>query len=276
MNARNILLFLGLSLMMICSGMINISTAVNSNQDLVNLPELGLNSIENGIDMDPIDYTMDTPYPDNIDYNNFLSDAENDYGIKWDPWLSKAAIHAVATTEDGEMMALAGGYLYDNEVHLYRWNYLNSEYDLVWEIGKGQFKSDVTSLAFADTDKNGLIELIAASEEGSLFVFEQVHIYDPNTNLENQFDLVWSARRMGRILDLLIADSDGDSKQEIIIGTADELRIFEYDEHGNYPFSTEHWMTFKEVFNQEMPSLITSVAMTDVNQNTLPEIAIGM
>ncbi|MCY3413584.1 MAG: PQQ-binding-like beta-propeller repeat protein [Candidatus Heimdallarchaeota archaeon] len=268
--------FILITLLMLTSGMYNSMAETITEEVRGELNDFTIDSFENGIP-DPVeDDAINNPYDSLTNMNDYLADAANDYNIKWDPWVSKAAIHAVATTDDAEMMALAGGYLYDNEIHLYRWNYVTSAYDLVWEIGGGIFQSDVTSLVFADTDYNNLIEVIAGSEDGGLYVFEQTHIYDPYTNMENQFDLVWSATRIGRIMDLIIGDLDGDFKQDIIVGAAKSLKVFEFDEHGRYPYSSDHWMSFNEVFSYQVPSDITAVGITDVNQNTLKEIAVGM
>lgn len=232
---------------------------------------------ENGIPdtnvLDSLDLNGNADY--DSDVGQFLSDNENDYSKVWDPWVSKAAIHAVATTEDGDKLALAGGYLYDNQIHLYQWNYQTYMYDLVWEIGGGIFQSDVTSLAFADTDYNNLTEIIAGGEDGVLYVFEQRHIYDPVTNMENMYDLVWKSPRLGRIFDVMVYDTDGDYRQDIIVGTGDTVRWYEYDTHGNYPFSEEHWIEFREVFSYKLPSYVTALGVSDVNSNGLKEVAAG-
>jgi hypothetical protein len=231
---------------------------------------------ENGIDTGSNFVKEGAKYNEDFDVGSFLSDNSNEYSKKWDPWLTKAAIRAVATSEDGDYLALAGGYLYDNQIHLYRWNYLTDEYDLVWEIGGGIFKSDVTSLAFADTDYNNLMEIIAGSEDGYLYVFEQRHIYDPITNTENMFDLVWKSPHLGRILDVIVDDTDGDYRKDIIVGTHDTVRWFEYDTHGNYPFTDEHWIEFKEVFSYQLDTQITALGVADLNYNGLKEVAVGL
>ncbi|KKL49234.1 hypothetical protein LCGC14_2317540, partial [marine sediment metagenome] len=236
---------------------------------------------ENGIpdisDVDVSDLDPNSAYPEDFDVGQFLSDNDNAYQQVWDPWVSKAAIHAVATTDDGDMMALAGGYLYDNQIHLYRWNLLEDRYDLVWEIGGGIFQSDVTSLAFADVDYNNLTEIIAGGEDGILYVFEQRHIYDPYTNMENMFDLVYkSPSRLGRIFDVIVYDVDQDFRQDIIVGTGDTVRWYEYDTHGNYPFGEDHFITFREVFTMKMPSQVTALGISDVNSNGLKEVATGL
>ncbi|MCY3414616.1 MAG: PQQ-binding-like beta-propeller repeat protein [Candidatus Heimdallarchaeota archaeon] len=232
---------------------------------------------QNGInDLEDNFVASGSEYDENFDVGSFLSDNDNTYGQVWDPWITKAAIHAVATTEDGDMMALAGGYLYDDEIHLYRWNYDTDNYDLVAEVGSGVFKSDVLCLAFADVDYNNLIEIIAGSEDGYIYVFEQRHLYDPYTNSENEFDLVWKSKRLGRIFSLTVDDTDLDFRQDIIVGTGNMLRFYEYDTHGSYPFGPDHWMELREVFSYEMPSQITALDIADVDYDSLKEVAVGM
>jgi hypothetical protein len=214
-------------------------------------------------------------YPEDFNVGSFLSNNENNYVEKWDPWLTKAAIHDIATKDDGDMIALAGGYLYDNEVHVYRWNYVEDRYDKVWDVGDGVFQSDVTSLAFSDVDYNNLTELIAGCADGRLYVFEQRHIYDPVTHMENQFDLVWKSPRLGRVWDVMVEDTDKDYKPDIIVGTGDTVRFYEYYHHSGYPFATDHWIEFEEVFSYTVNSPITALAASDIDYDGLPEVVIG-
>ncbi len=231
---------------------------------------------DNGIATNPGSVSNDGKYSEDTNVGEFLGDNDQEYTKRWDPWLTKAGINAIATTEDGDMMALASGYLYDDQIHLYRWNYDTDQYDLVSEVGGGVFKSDVTSLAFADTDYNNLTEIIAGSEDGYLYVFEQRHLYDPYTNTENMFDLVWKSPRLGRIFSVIVDDTDRDYRQDIIVGTGDTVRWYEYDTHGSYPFGEDHWIEFKEVFSYKMPSQVTALAITDLEYNGLKEVAVGM
>ncbi|MFW9992178.1 MAG: hypothetical protein ACFFD4_09045 [Candidatus Odinarchaeota archaeon] len=226
-------------------------------------------------EVDPYLQHENATYPEDFDVGSFLSDNENDYNEKWDPWLTKAAIHDIVSKDDGDMIALAGGYLYDNEVHVYRWNYLEDKYDKVWDVGDGVFMSDVTSLAFSDVDYNNLTELIAGSADGHLYVFEQRHIYDPITNMENQFDLVWKSPRLGRVWAVLSADTDLDYRPDIIVGTGNTVRFYEYYHHSGYPFSTEHWIEFEEVFSYTVDSQITALTTSDIDYDGLPEVVIG-
>ncbi len=232
---------------------------------------------KDGIDDSPPEFIdPNAGYAEDQNMGDLLSDNDNTAGKKWDPWLTKAAIHAIATTDDGDMMALAGGFLYDNQIHLYRWNYQTDQYDLVSEIGGGIFRSDVMSLDFADVDYNNLTEIIAGGEDGRFYVFEQRHLYDPYTNSENTFDLVYESPRLGRVFDIIVADTDKDYRQDIIVGTGNTVRWYEYDTHGSYPFGEDHFITFREVFNYTMPSQVTALGISDVDYDGLPEVAVGM
>ena len=263
--------------------MSTLSTAggLNTIHNPVQDPQISTDQFEshdnaNGIDSNFGTVNSDAQYNQSTDLGAFLGDNAQEYTKKWDPWLTKAGINAIATTDDGDMMALASGYLYDNQIHLYRWNQETDQYDLVWEVGGGVFKSDVTSLAFADTDYNNLTEIIAGSEDGHLYVFEQRHLYDPYTNMENQFDLVWTSPRLGRIFSVIVDDTDMDFRKDIIVGTGDTVRWFEYDTHGSYPFGKDHWIKYREVFSYQVPSQVTALAITDLKYNGLKEVAVGM
>ena len=109
----------------------------------------------------------------------------NDYKINYEPWRSKAAIHAIAYHEPTGFLALGGGYLYDNEVHIFRLNVETGDFDKVWDTGDQIIRGDVMSLDFGDTDLNDFIEIVAGSSDGHVYVFEQLHIYDPNANASN-------------------------------------------------------------------------------------------
>ena len=86
----------------------------------------------------------DNPYlPEDYDIGLVLGDRESDFKVMYEPWRSKAAIHSIAFDEATGFLALGGGYLYDNEVHLFRLNVETNEFDKVWDTGDGIFQSDV-------------------------------------------------------------------------------------------------------------------------------------
>ena len=225
----------------------------------------------------PPTYVPENWYSNNFDFIKYLSDNPNDYQKIWEPWLSRAAVHAIATSEDGEFLAVGGGYLYDNEVHIFRWNLETLEYDRVWDSGDGIIKRDILSLAWGDTDNNNFMEVIVGSADGHVYVFEQRHIYDPFTNTENQFEHVWTSPPMRPVFSVEIGDTDKDGVPDILVGAWDGIHIFEYESHSGYPFSQEHTIEYEEVWRSSgIPdNMICSITQGDVNSNGLPDIVAG-
>ena len=220
-----------------------------------------------------------SPYlPDDYDIGSVLGDRINDYKLTYEPWRSKAAVHAVAYDEDTGFLALGGGYLFDNEVHIFRLNVESGQFDKVWDTGDGVLRSDVMSLDFGDTDLNSFIEIVVGSSDGHVYVFEQRHIYDPFANTENMFDHVWTSPGMRKVMAVKVDDVDRDFRPDIVAGAWDgTVRCFEYDDHSGYPFAEEHWITYREVWNSgdEIEGKIYTLETGDTNGNGLPEIVVG-
>lgn len=219
----------------------------------------------------------DNPYlPGDYDIGSVLGDRDADYKIMYEPWKSQAAIHAIEYHEPTGFLALAGGYLYDNEVHLFRLNVETNKFDKVWDTGDGVFQSDVMSLAFGDTDLNDFLEIVAGCADGHVYVFEQKHIYDPYTNTENQFELVWRSPDMFRAFAVKVDDIDHDYRPDIIAGGWDGyVHIYEYDDHSGYPFNEEHWISYREVASLPVADKVYSLETGDTNSNGLPEVIVG-
>ncbi len=239
-----------------------------------------VDSLPDGIQDAAIRALTDTEpgLPDDWDIGLVLQDQENNYKTTYEPWKTKAAIHAVAYHEETGFLALAGGYLYDNEVHIFRLNIETGDFDKVWDIGSGIIGADVMAMAWGDTDLNDFLEVAVASADGHVYLFEQRHIYDPLANTENMFDHVWTSPDTFRAFDVEIADVDLDYRADLIIGGWDgKVRCFEYDNHSGYPFSPEHWITFREVWNSgdTIDGKIYTLATGDTNHNGLPEIIVG-
>ena len=217
-----------------------------------------------------------TPYPSSLDLNSFLGDRENDYTTIYEPWKSKAAVHAVAYDSDTGFLAVGGGYLYDNEVHLFRYNLLTDTFDKVMEIGDGVMNSDVLSIDFGDTDLNDFIEIVVGCADGHIYVFEQRHLYDPYMNTENMFDLVWTSPGFYKVFAVKVDDVDKDYRPDIIAGCWDgKVHLFEYDNHSGYPFVAEHWITYRQVSVLEIGEKVYTVETGDTNYNGLPDIVVG-
>lgn len=213
-----------------------------------------------------------------IDIGLILQDKANHYKTIFEPWKTKAAIHAIAYHGPTGFLALGGGYLYDNEVHIWRFNSESGKFDKVWDSGDSVLRADVLSLAWGDTDLNDFLEVAAASADGFVYLFEQRHIYDPETNTENMFDHVWTSPYSFRAFDVKIYDADKDYRPDIIVGGWDgKIRCFEYDDHSGYPFAEDHWITFRQVWTSgdTIDGKIYTIAHGDTNFNGLPEIIAG-
>lgn len=221
---------------------------------------------------------VNDPYiPEDYDITKFLMNNEMaTYQKVWEPWLTKAAVRCIATDPKNEWIAVGGGYLYDNEIHLYRWNDYTREYDKVWDTGDQIIQGDVLSIDFGDTDHNGFLELVCGSADGHVYVFEQEHIYDPFDNMENQFVHVWTSPKLQQVWGVKIADVDKDYLPDIIAGSWDgKVHIYEYTNHSGYPFSKQHWIEYTEKTTIDVGEKIFSIATGDTNYNALPEIIVG-
>ena len=245
----------------------NTSGAVNGSDEI---PEELMPMVQQAL-------AEDNPFlPDDYDMGLVLGDRENDFSVMYEPWRSKAAIHAIAYDRGTGFLALGGGYLYDNEVHVFRLNTETNEFDKVWDTGDSLFQSDVLSLDFGDTDLNDFIEIVAGCADGHVYVFEQRHIYDPYANTENQFDHVWTSPDMFRAFAVKVDDIDKDYRPDIIAGGWDgQVHIYEYSKHSGYPFVEAHWITYDEVATLDIGDKVYSIETGDTNANGLPEVVIG-
>ncbi len=214
--------------------------------------------------------------PEDYDITKYLMNNEMAYQKVWEPWLTKAAVRCIATDPSQEFIAVGGGYLYDNEIHIYRWNEYSREYDKVWDSGDMIIQGDVISLDFGDTDNNDFMEIVAGSADGHVYVFEQEHIYDPFDNMENQFVHVWTSPMIQQVWGVKIADVDKDYIPDIIAGSWDgKVHVYEYTNHSGYPFTDEHWIEYTEKTTIDVGEKIFSIATGDTNYNALPEIIVG-
>ncbi|MHA1213751.1 MAG: hypothetical protein ACTSPG_00460 [Candidatus Hodarchaeales archaeon] len=215
--------------------------------------------------------------PEYYDISKFLMNNEMaTYQKVWEPWLTKAAVRVIATDPSNEFLAVGGGYLYDNEIHLYRWNAFTREYDKVWDSGDMIIQGDVLSIAFGDTDNNDFMEIVAGSADGHVYVFEQEHIYDPFDNMENQFVHVWTSPKIQQVWGVQVSDVDKDYLPDIIAGSWDEkIHIYEYTNHSGYPFTKDHWIEYAEKTTIPIGEKIFSLDVGDTDNDNLPEIIAG-
>ena len=209
-----------------------------------------------------------------------LRDNINDYDQVWEPWITKSAVHKSVVSDSGDLLVVAGGYLLDTSLHIYRWDYYQRKYVKAFEAGAGVINGDVYDLAIGDTDNNRLMEVAAASADGHVYLFEQNHIYDPNTNLESKFDLVWNSgvELTKQVSTVDIFDADLDNLPDIIVGSYDKkVHLYEYYNHTGYPFATtEHQIDLSEKYvSPELDDAILSLACGDFNNNGLPDFIVG-
>lgn len=213
---------------------------------------------------------------ENWDIANFLPDNKMEYQNVWEPWLTKAAVRCIAQDPNQQWLAVGGGYLYDNEIHIFRWNEYSREYDKVWDSGDMIIQGDVISIDFGDTDNNDFLEVVAGSADGHVYVFEQEHIYDPYDNMENQFAHVWTSPKIEQVWGVKISDVDKDYIPDIVAGSWDgKIHIYEYTNHSGYPFSKDHWIEYTEKTTIDVGEKIYSIETADTNYNALPEIIAG-
>ncbi|MFQ5980161.1 MAG: FG-GAP repeat domain-containing protein, partial [Candidatus Heimdallarchaeota archaeon] len=218
----------------------------------------------------------DPSLPETLDIGKFLGDNLADYQKVWEPWLTKAGIHDIESSADGEFLAVGGGFLYDNELHVYRWNSILNKYVRAWESGDGLFQGDIRSVAFGDTDQNLFLEVAGASSDGFVYLFEQTHIFDPNTRTETRFDHVWTSPYIGSAWGVEISDMDLDQIIEVVVGSWDGyVHWFEYNNHSGYPYSQDHWIDLQEIYRQPIDGHIQSITTGDFNGNGLQDIVVG-
>lgn len=271
-----------LGLLIVAMFIVSSISLINNDYQLendVNTPQEYINNSKIEPKLDRVQEYTETGnyYPENWSFIEFLRDNPNEYSKIWEPWLTKAAIHAIATNDNGTMIAIGGGYLYDNEIHIFHWNYEKNTYEKVWDSGNNIIRGDIISLAFGDTDNNRLHELVAASADGHIYVFEQRHVFDPITNTEHMYDLVWKSPYLGPVWTVKVFDADLDYIPDIIVGSLNgSLMLFEYRDHSGYPFSQEHWISYDVVWSYNFGSAVYSIEVGDTNGNELPNIVVGL
>ncbi len=211
------------------------------------------------------------------DSPNLMLDGEfnltNDYQLIWEPNNIQGSSHAVATSPNKNLIAVAGGYLSDSEVHVYRWDNASKDYIHVWDAGNDLIRSDVQDVAIADADNNGLLEVYAASADGRIYVFEargfeEGFVYLDNAN--NVFELVWDSQLAIRrqVWSVKVEDVDHDNQGEIVAGCWDNrVHVFDYVDHSNYPYCPSHSMSFIHVWDSgnQIGGRVYDVAVGDTD-----------
>ncbi|MCK5151194.1 MAG: VCBS repeat-containing protein, partial [Candidatus Thorarchaeota archaeon] len=208
----------------------------------------------------------------------------NEYDKIWEPNNIRGSTHAIAVSDDKEWMATAGGYLNDREVHIYRWVDAIFQYYPIFDAGDGIIHGDVMDVDFMDSDNNGRLEIVAASADGRIYVFEQLgDASEPFdfSSPSHQWELVWDSGLHidAQIWSVLAYDIDHDSHDEIIAGAWDnKVYVFDYIDHSAYPYCMdEHWIHFEPVWDSgdTITGVVNSVAVVDSDADTRLEIVAG-
>ncbi|MBD3405311.1 MAG: hypothetical protein GF411_04130 [Candidatus Lokiarchaeota archaeon] len=208
----------------------------------------------------------------------------NDYQKIWEPNNIRGSSHAVATTEDGEYMASAGGYLNDREVHIYRWHDGINQYYPIWDAGDSVIRGDVLDVAFMDADNDDRLEVVAGSADGTIYIFEQQGVQDDEFGLyspAHRWDLVWDSGYMldRQVWSIRTFDIDYDSHDEIIAGVWDgKVYVFDFIDAEAWPYCLdENWFIFELVWDSgdTISDRVNDIAIVDSDNDTQYEIVAG-
>ncbi len=208
----------------------------------------------------------------------------NDYQKIWEPNNIRGSSHAVAATEDGEYMASAGGYLNDREVHIYRWWDDYNMYYPIYDAGDTEIGGDVLDVAFMDADNDNRLEVVAASADGKIYVFEQVGEQDEPFGVfstAHVWDLVWTSENIldRQVWSVMAFDIDHDSHDEIIAGVWDhKVHVFDFVDAEAYPYCLdENWFIFEHVWDSgdTISDRVNDIAIVDSDNDTHYEIVAG-
>ncbi|TMI25826.1 VCBS repeat-containing protein [Candidatus Bathyarchaeota archaeon] len=229
----------------------------------------------------PTDVERQLQLQQNIQAQDATVRLNGTYQLLWEPDKIHGSVHSVAVY--GTIVAVGSGYLYDNEIHVYRWNSSaprETGLTHVWDIGNGIFKSDILSVVFGDTDRDQLIEVVAASADGRIYVFEQM-ASDPASPLYYQFqsEPVWvsPAGEIGhRVTSVSIDDLDSDGLQEIIAGSWNK-RIYVYEYTERFTSTSVHSHEYALVWNSTgtIAGQVNSIATGDTDGDKFREIVAG-
>lgn len=204
----------------------------------------------------------------------------NDYQLVWEPNNVQGSIHCVAVSDDKRWIAVGGGYLCDNEVHLYILQPLSREYIHVWDSGDEIISSDVLSVEIGDTDNDQHLEIICGSADGKIYVFEQTYGQYGFGDFSCAFHLVWSSDDEIRhqVWSVKVDDLDSDGIKEVIAGSWDgKVYIFEYRGRSGDPASEEHRHEYVKVWDsgKTISGRVYSVATGNTDWDEFKELIVG-
>ncbi|MDF1540455.1 MAG: 6-bladed beta-propeller, partial [Candidatus Thorarchaeota archaeon] len=208
----------------------------------------------------------------------------NDYQQFWEPNNIQGSSRAVAVSESNNFMAASGGWMNDAELHIYRWFEPTLQYVHVWDSGDGEFGGDITDLEFMDCDSNGRLEIVAACQDGKIYIYEALGIEtEPFQEIEdcNVFEQVWNSGYImdQQVWDIELNDIDHDSQTEIIAACWDgKVYVFDYIDHSAWPYcQEEHWIQYEPVWDSgdTITDRVNTVVVGDTDRDLKSEIIAG-
>jgi len=204
--------------------------------------------------------------------------ANGSYQLIWEPNKVQGSVHTVAVR--GSIVAIGAGFLYDNEIHIYRWNASipgPAGLTHAFDIGDGLLHGDVLSLTFGDTDRDGFLEIIAGTADGGIYVFEQENRTFTSPSYY-QFQLVWSTNVGKRVTSVAVDDLDSDGLSDIVVGSwTGKVYVYEYRARLGTPGNLDHQHYYELVWdsNATIAGLVTAVATGDTDNDGFREIIAG-
>ena len=204
--------------------------------------------------------------------------ANGSYQLIWEPNKVQGSVHTVAVR--GSIVAIGAGFLYDNEIHIYRWNVSipgPAGLTHAFDIGDGLLHGDVLSITFGDTDRDGFLEIIAGTADGGIYVFEQENRTFTSPSYY-QFQLVWSTNVGKRVTSVAVDDLDSDGLSDIVVGSwTGKVYVYEYRARLGTPGIPDHQHYYELMWdsNATIAGLVTAVATGDTDNDGFREIIAG-
>jgi len=135
------------------------------------------------------------------------------------------------------------------------------------------------TLVVGDLDNDGLQEIVASTMDGQLYVFDQTGQLrdgfpvsrDPVSDADTSY---WVWLDPGFISSPRLADLDGDGYLEIIQAGMDQ-KLYVWREDGSRQEGFPVLLEYEESINHIKGRVVSSPAITDMNQDGVPDIVVG-
>ncbi len=195
-----------------------------------------------------------------------------------EPRLIKTPGYSIALSENGEFFAVGPRYDSNSKLHnvlIYQWDANVQEYLLVGKINDTQFGGNVLKLAITDFNYNNAMEIVLASSNGYIYVFEENNA--TTTTQKMQFELVWKSISVVKAWDFDIADIDSDNFNELIVaGHKQRIHIFGIKRTTNTSGTFDFWENFQERWRSPiLKGHALSITAGDLNGNGMTDIVVG-